>query len=87
VLVDETKLTRLKSDAPDALTPNIPPTAPANTAIKARVPFEFFEAELACHHGAGTGATFLRGKIMVLFCYNFVAISNPSPTGTKELTQ
>jgi hypothetical protein len=24
---------------------------------------------------------------MALFCYNFVAMSNPSPTGTRELTQ
>jgi hypothetical protein len=87
VLVDETRLTRLKSDAPDALTPKIPPTAPAKTAISAIDPFEFFEEEFACHQGAGTGAAFLRGKIMALFCYNFVAISNPSPTGTKELTQ
>jgi hypothetical protein len=45
------------------------------------------EEDFACHHAAGAGATFLRGKIMALFCYNFVAISNPSPTGTKELTQ
>jgi hypothetical protein len=42
---------------------------------------------LACHQGAETGATFFRGKIMVLSCYNFVAISNPSPTGINELTQ
>jgi hypothetical protein len=87
VLVDETRLTRLNSDAPEALTPKIPPTAPARTAINAIDPFEFFEDVCACHQGAGAGATFLRGKIMALFCYNFVAISNPSPTGTKELTQ
>ena len=87
VLVDETRLTRLNSDAPDALTPKIPPTPPANTAINASEPFEFLEEGFACHHGAATGATFLRGKIMALFCYNFVASSNPSPTGTKELTQ
>jgi hypothetical protein len=87
VLVEETRLTRLKSDAPEAFTPKIPPTPPAKTAINAIEPFEFLEEGFACHHGAGAGAIFLRGKIMALFCYNFVASSNPSPTGTKELTQ
>jgi len=87
VLVDDTRLTRLNSEAPEAFTPKIPPTPPAKTAINAIEPFEFLEEGFACHHGAGAGAIFLRGKIMALFCYNFVASSNPSPTGTKELTQ
>ena len=87
VLVDETRLTRLKIEAPEALTPRIPPTAPAKSAINASVPLELFDCVDDCHHGAGAGAIFLRGKIMAVFCYNFVAISNPSPTGSKELTQ
>ena len=87
VLIDETRFTRLNSDAPVAFTPKIPPTPPAKTAINAIVPLEFLGEGFACHHGAATGATFFRGKIMALFCYNFVAISNPSPIGTNELTQ
>ncbi len=87
MLVEETRLTRLKSEAPDALTPKIPPAAPAKRAINARVPLELFAVAFACHQGAGTGGLFFRGKIMVVVCYNFVAINNPSPTGIKELTQ
>ena len=87
VLVEDTRFTRLKIEAPDALTPKIPPAAPAKTAINATLPLEVFDAVFACHQGAATGEDFLRGKIMAVFCYNFVAINNPSPTGSKELTQ
>ena len=87
VLVEDTRFTRLKIEAPDALTPKIPPAAPAKTAISATLPFELFAGVCACHHGAVTGADFLRGKIMALSCYNFVAINKPSPTGINELTQ
>ena len=87
VLVDETRFTRLKIEAPEALTPRIPPTAPARTAINAKLPLELLEALLASHQGAATGAIFLRGKIMFVSSYIFVAINNPSPTGSNELTQ
>jgi hypothetical protein len=53
VLVDDTKLTLLKSEPPAALTPKNPPTDPARTAISAIVPFPLFGCVVDCHHAAG----------------------------------
>ena len=83
-LLEETKVAPLKIEAPVAVTPKKPPTLPASKAIKTMLPLAGFC--VACHHGAGD-RFFLRGKIIGLVCYNFVASNNPSPTGSIELTQ